>query len=106
MNLIENALQVLAAGEPVRVQVSATASEAVVRVIDHGPGVPAEERERIFEPFQRGARTARPRRGARARDRARLRRGERRPVWVESRAGQGARSCSRCRSAGAPRCAA
>ena len=29
----------------------------VVRVIDHGPGVPAEERERIFERFVRGAST-------------------------------------------------
>jgi signal transduction histidine kinase len=27
----------------------------VVRVVDHGPGVPPEERERIFERFVRGA---------------------------------------------------
>ena len=40
VNLIENALKYSPAGEPVRVQVAATPSEAVVRVIDHGPGVP------------------------------------------------------------------
>ena len=28
---------------------------AVVQVVDHGPGLPVEEWERIFEPFQRGA---------------------------------------------------
>ena len=55
-NLLENALKYSPAAEPIRVQVSTTSSEAVVRVIDHGPGVPAEERERIFEPFQRGSR--------------------------------------------------
>ena len=26
-----------------------------MRVVDHGPGIPARERERIFEPFVRGA---------------------------------------------------
>jgi two-component system, OmpR family, sensor histidine kinase KdpD len=56
VNLIENALKYSPADEEIRVQVSGTPSEAVVRVIDHGPGVPEEERERIFEPFQRGSR--------------------------------------------------
>jgi two-component system sensor histidine kinase KdpD len=40
----------------VRVHVSTAPAEAVVRVIDHGPGVPDAEREQIFEPFHRGAR--------------------------------------------------
>ena len=56
VNLLENALKYSPAAEPIRVQVSTTPSEAVVRVIDHGPGVPAQERGRIFEPFQRGSR--------------------------------------------------
>jgi two-component system, OmpR family, sensor histidine kinase KdpD len=56
VNLLENAIKYSPLDESVRVQVSATPSEAVVRVIDHGPGVPPEERERIFEPFQRGSR--------------------------------------------------
>ena len=56
VNLLENALKYSPAGEPVRVHVSAGPSEALVRVIDHGPGVLPAERERIFEPFHRGAR--------------------------------------------------
>ena len=60
VNLIENALKYSPADEPVRLQLSATASEAVIRVIDHGPGVLPAERERIFEPFQRGARPGGP----------------------------------------------
>jgi two-component system, OmpR family, sensor histidine kinase KdpD len=57
VNLLENALKYSPVDELVRVQVTATPSEALVRVIDHGPGVPVGERERIFEPFQRGARS-------------------------------------------------
>ena len=45
---------VLPEDEPVHVNVSTTPAEAVVRVIDHGPGVTVEEREHIFEPFHRG----------------------------------------------------
>lgn len=55
-NLVENAIKYSPRDEPVRIQVAPSASEALIRVIDHGPGVPAEERERIFEPFQRGSR--------------------------------------------------
>ena len=33
--------------------VTAEAGRAVLEVADHGPGVPASERERIFEPFYR-----------------------------------------------------
>jgi two-component system sensor histidine kinase KdpD len=39
------------------VLVSATPSEALVRIVDRGPGVPTRELERIFEPFYRGGRT-------------------------------------------------
>jgi len=54
VNLIENALKYSPAAEPVRVRVTATAAEVLVRVIDHGPGVPPGESERIFGAFQRG----------------------------------------------------
>jgi two-component system, OmpR family, sensor histidine kinase KdpD len=90
-NLIENALKYSPAGDPVHVRVSATAAEASVRVVDHGPGVAAPDRERIFEPFQRGG----GRGGARgaglglaiARGFAEANRGR---VSIESREGQGA----------------
>jgi two-component system sensor histidine kinase KdpD len=54
VNVLENALKYSPAGESVHVHVSATASEALVRVVDRGPGIAADERERIFEPFHRG----------------------------------------------------
>jgi signal transduction histidine kinase len=50
-NLLENARR-HAAGE-ITVTLSRTDSHAVIRVSDRGPGVPAELRERIFEPFYR-----------------------------------------------------
>jgi K+-sensing histidine kinase KdpD len=39
----------------VRVRVRETESEVLVRVIDQGPGVAANDRQRIFEPFYRGS---------------------------------------------------
>jgi len=90
VNLLENALRYSPPSERVRVQVTGSASEAAIRVIDHGPGVEPAERERIFEPFQRGARSARPGAGlglAIARGFAEANGGS---LEVESRAGQGA----------------
>jgi two-component system sensor histidine kinase KdpD len=37
----------------VRVVAGAIGERVDLRVIDHGPGVPAAEHERIFRPFQR-----------------------------------------------------
>ncbi len=89
VNLLENALKYSPDDQPVRVQVVETASRVLVRVIDHGPGIPSQERERVFEPFQRGDGAgagaglglAIARGFAEAND-ARL--------WAESRPGQGA----------------
>lgn len=53
-NLLENALAYSAAGSPVRVGASETESAVHVWVEDAGPGVPPEDRERIFEKFYRG----------------------------------------------------
>lgn len=50
-NLLGNALRY--GGAPVEVEVAQRGDEAVVRVVDHGPGVPASERDAIFKPFQR-----------------------------------------------------
>jgi two-component system, OmpR family, sensor kinase len=50
-NLLENARRY--SNGPVTVHVMANGRDAVVRVCDHGPGVPEPERERIFEPFYR-----------------------------------------------------
>jgi len=50
-NLLENARRY--SDGPVSVELQREGNDAVVRVRDRGPGVPADERERIFEPFYR-----------------------------------------------------
>ncbi|MGW1159843.1 ATP-binding protein [Streptomyces sp. NPDC002519] len=52
-NLVENAVKYSPPGTPVLVSASALADRVEVRVVDRGPGVPDEAKERIFEPFQR-----------------------------------------------------
>jgi two-component system OmpR family sensor kinase len=52
-NLVRNALVHTPAGSPVEVALLAPNGHAEIDVIDHGPGVPAAQRERIFERFHR-----------------------------------------------------
>ncbi|HZQ35357.1 MAG TPA: ATP-binding protein, partial [Dehalococcoidia bacterium] len=54
-NLLENALHYSPPGSPVRIVVAAEPGEVRVTVRDQGPGIPPEERERVFTPFYRGA---------------------------------------------------
>jgi two-component system sensor histidine kinase KdpD len=53
-NLLANAVRHSPPGRPVRVLATFdTATGAVlIDVVDHGPGIPAEDRSRVFEPFQ------------------------------------------------------
>ena len=53
MNLLDNAIRYSPCGGRVRVTVSATDTAATVSVEDSGPGIPADERDRIFERFVR-----------------------------------------------------
>jgi signal transduction histidine kinase len=55
-NLVSNALK-YGAGQPVDVSVRAEPGRAVVQVHDRGPGIPEEEREKIFAPFARAVAT-------------------------------------------------
>jgi signal transduction histidine kinase len=50
-NLLENARRY--SSGPVEVEIRRDGRDAVLRVCDRGPGVPPEQRERIFEPFYR-----------------------------------------------------
>ncbi|MFD5847351.1 DUF4118 domain-containing protein [Streptomyces chartreusis] len=52
-NVVENAVKYSPQDEPVLVSASAIADRVEVRVVDRGPGVPDEAKERIFAPFQR-----------------------------------------------------
>lgn len=52
-NVITNALRHNAPGAPVLVTASAHAERVEIRIADRGPGIPAEERDRVFLPFQR-----------------------------------------------------
>jgi two-component system, OmpR family, sensor histidine kinase KdpD len=101
VNLLENALKYSPEPEPVRVQLTDTADRVVVRVVDHGPGVSLDDRQRIFEPFQRGGDSARGAglglaiaRGFADANDARL--------WAESRPGQGATFVLALPAAGEP----
>ncbi|MGW2433899.1 DUF4118 domain-containing protein [Streptomyces sp. NPDC001640] len=52
-NLVENAVKYSPQDQPVLVSASALGDRVELRVVDRGPGVPDEGKERIFEPFQR-----------------------------------------------------
>ncbi|MFK4154584.1 ATP-binding protein [Streptomyces fungicidicus] len=52
-NIVENAVKYNPPGERVLVSASAIADRVEIRVVDRGPGVPDEVKDRIFEPFQR-----------------------------------------------------
>lgn len=49
-NLVQNAIQY---GKNVRVQVKVTTDHAEIHVLDDGPGIPVEERQRVLQPFVR-----------------------------------------------------
>ncbi|OGO69588.1 MAG: hypothetical protein A3G84_08385 [Chloroflexi bacterium RIFCSPLOWO2_12_FULL_71_12] len=52
--LLHNATKYAPAGSAISLSVTRDADRATVRVADEGPGIPAEDRERIFHPFVRG----------------------------------------------------
>jgi two-component system sensor histidine kinase KdpD len=54
-NLLENAVRFSPTGGEVVVSVAPWRSGVQVRVADDGPGIPVDERERVFDAFARGA---------------------------------------------------
>jgi len=53
-NLVDNALKYSPANSgPVRISLASGPSEARITVTDHGPGIPADEADRVFEKFYR-----------------------------------------------------
>ena len=55
-NLISNAVKFTPAGGTITVCAREVAGEAIIEVLDTGPGVPVEERESVFNLFFRGQR--------------------------------------------------
>ncbi|HVE93986.1 MAG TPA: HAMP domain-containing sensor histidine kinase [Acidimicrobiales bacterium] len=53
LNLVDNAVKYTPPGGKVELSAAAEDGEVVVRVRDHGIGIPEEARDRIFEPFYR-----------------------------------------------------
>ncbi len=56
-NLMTNALKYAPAGSQVSVALGVVGSEALILVEDRGVGIPADEQDRIFQPFFRSTRT-------------------------------------------------
>jgi two-component system sensor histidine kinase KdpD len=89
-NLLENSAR-YSGGHPVSVRARAVGARVLVRVVDRGPGVPAAETARIFEPFYRAPNATNGHRGsglglAIVRGFVEANGGR---VWVESLPGQG-----------------
>src|SRR5277367_6813067 len=53
VNLTENALRYSPAGKPPLIAGSALGDRVELRVVDRGPGIPEEDRDRMLVPFQR-----------------------------------------------------
>jgi len=53
VNLLANALRFSPEGSKVRIATSSFGRAVEIRIIDHGPGIPAERRDDVFVPFQR-----------------------------------------------------
>ena len=58
VNLLENASKYSPTGSPITIRARQEGDRLRIAVLDRGPGVPVEERARIFEPFYRPATTA------------------------------------------------
>ena len=63
-NLVDNAVAHSPPDAPVRVEAGEVGDRVLVRIVDRGPGIPASERERVFQPFQRTGDRRRSPRGA------------------------------------------
>ncbi len=55
IHLLENAAKYSPAGSPIEIRLSAQGDEALIDVLDRGPGLPPGEESRVFERFYRAA---------------------------------------------------
>jgi two-component system sensor histidine kinase KdpD len=52
-NIVANALAWSPPDQPVQVTAAHHGGQVELQIIDHGPGIPASDRDRLFQPFQR-----------------------------------------------------
>jgi len=52
-NLVDNAITWSPPDRPVRVDACPVGNRVDLRVVDRGPGIPPDQRDRVFQPFQR-----------------------------------------------------
>jgi len=52
-NVVDNALSFSPPEQPVRITADSVRDRLVLRVIDRGPGIAVEDRQHVFQPFQR-----------------------------------------------------
>ncbi len=57
-NLLENAHKYSPAGEPIEISAVRSGAALEITIADRGPGIPAAETERVFQPFYRPANAA------------------------------------------------
>jgi signal transduction histidine kinase len=92
VNLLSNAIKYGVSEIPITVRSETSASMVTVRVQDHGPGIPAEQQEKIFARFFRGTNTTDgkvPGLGLGLYLASRLVKQQSGDIWVESRSGVG-----------------
>jgi two-component system, OmpR family, sensor histidine kinase KdpD len=57
VNVLENALRLSSPSDPVDLTVTRVDGEILIRISDRGPGLAADDEERIFQPFEHGSGT-------------------------------------------------
>ena len=92
-DLVENASRYSPDGTAIELRAERDGQGVRLAVVDEGPGVPAEERDRVFDKFYRGARTKDRTKGtglglAIARRLVEMHGGR---IWIEDHTGHGAR---------------
>ena len=100
INLLSNAQRYSPPAGHILVSSRADKSDVIIGVTDSGPGVAAEDRDLIFEPFYRGDRSGLGLGLAIAKSLVELHSGR---IWVESSDGQGSTFCVALPSQSAPR---
>jgi len=59
VNLLENSIRYAPPDSPIRIRAFSGPGRVHLEVVDHGPGIPPEDRQKVFEKFYRVQREGR-----------------------------------------------